>query len=105
MFHRSGNLEAGTDAEEADRFMGHVGRLLPDESDDVHLIMLFAFWAFDSTLLSSSLMQNCSINSLIAVMPIIIKVVVKRGRKQLKVQKFFWQLLHLLLLTKKNRHC
>ena len=45
MFHISGNLEAGADV--ADRFMGHVGRLLPDESDDLHKVMLFAFWAFD----------------------------------------------------------
>jgi hypothetical protein len=44
MFCRSGNLEAGADVEEAGRFMGRVGRLLlPDESDDVHKIMLFAF--------------------------------------------------------------
>jgi hypothetical protein len=39
--------EAGADVEEVDRFMGHGGRLLPEESDDVHNIMLFAFWAFD----------------------------------------------------------
>ncbi len=43
MFHRSGNFEAGADVEMADRFMGHVGRLLPDESEDVHKILLFAF--------------------------------------------------------------
>jgi hypothetical protein len=46
MFHRSGNLEAGADVEEADRLMGHVGRLLPDESKDVHKILITCLLGF-----------------------------------------------------------
>jgi len=47
IFCRSGNLEAGADVDEADRFDGHIRRLLPNESADVHVLLLFAFWAFD----------------------------------------------------------
>ncbi len=42
-----GNLEAGADIDEADRFDGHIRRLLLNESSDVHTMLLFAFWAFD----------------------------------------------------------
>ncbi len=47
VFCRSGNLEAGADVDEADRFDGHIRRLLPNESADLHVLLLFAFWAFD----------------------------------------------------------
>jgi hypothetical protein len=47
VFCRSGNLEAGADIDEADRFDGHIRRLLPNESADLHTLLLFAFWAFD----------------------------------------------------------
>ena len=47
VFCRSGNLEAGADVDEADRFDGHIRRLLPNESEDLKVLLLFAFWAFD----------------------------------------------------------
>jgi hypothetical protein len=47
VFCRSGNLEAGVDIEEADRFDGHIKRILNNESNNMHMILLFAFWAFD----------------------------------------------------------
>ena len=47
VFCRSGNLEAGADVDEADRFDGHIRRLLPNDTGDVHKLLLFAFWAFD----------------------------------------------------------
>jgi len=46
-FCRSGNLEAGADIEEADHFDGHIRRLLPNDTAEVHTLLLFAFWAFD----------------------------------------------------------
>jgi hypothetical protein len=33
--------------DEADRFDGHIRRLLPADSPDMHTLLLFAFWAFD----------------------------------------------------------
>jgi hypothetical protein len=47
VFCRSGNLEAGADIDEADRFDGHIRRLLPNESPDMWKLLLFAFWVFD----------------------------------------------------------
>jgi hypothetical protein len=47
VFCRSGNLEAGADIDEADRFDGHIRRLLPNESSTLHKLLFFAFWAFD----------------------------------------------------------
>jgi hypothetical protein len=47
VFCRSGNLEAGADIDEADRFDGHIRRLLPNEDSNLHQLLLFAFWAFD----------------------------------------------------------
>jgi hypothetical protein len=46
-FSFSGNLEAGTDIKEADHFDGHIRRLLPNETPEVHSLLQFAFWAFD----------------------------------------------------------
>jgi hypothetical protein len=46
-FCRSGNLEAGANIDEADRFDGHIRRLLPNDTAEVHTLLLFAFWAFD----------------------------------------------------------
>jgi hypothetical protein len=40
-------LEAGADIDEADRFDGHIRRLLPNESAELHKLLLFAFWVFD----------------------------------------------------------
>jgi len=42
-----GNLEAGADIHEADCCDGHNRRLLPDETAELHKLLLFAFWAFD----------------------------------------------------------
>jgi hypothetical protein len=42
-FCQLGNLEAGADIDEADRFDGHIRRLLLNESSDVHTMLLFAF--------------------------------------------------------------
>jgi len=47
VFCQSGNLEAGADIAEADRFDGHIRRLLPEESPELHKLLLFAFWVFD----------------------------------------------------------
>ncbi len=47
VFCRSGNLEAGADVDEADRFDGHIRRLLHNESEDLKVLLLFAFWAFN----------------------------------------------------------
>jgi hypothetical protein len=47
VFCRSGNLEAGADIDEADRFDGHIRMLLPNESPDMWKLLLFAFWVFD----------------------------------------------------------
>jgi hypothetical protein len=47
VFCRSGNLEAGADIDEADHFDGHIRRLLPNESSNLHKLLLFTFWAFD----------------------------------------------------------
>ncbi len=47
MFYRSGNLEAGADIDEADRFDGHIKRVLENESPTLHKVMLFSFWVFD----------------------------------------------------------
>jgi hypothetical protein len=47
MFSRSGNLEAGADIDEADRFDGHVKRVLENDSPTLHKVMLFSFWVFD----------------------------------------------------------
>jgi hypothetical protein len=46
-FCRSGNLGAGADIDEADRFDGHIRRLLPNDTVEVQTLLLFAFWAFD----------------------------------------------------------
>jgi len=46
-FCHSGNLEAGADIDEADRFDGHIRRLLPNDTVEVQRLLLFAFWAFD----------------------------------------------------------
>ena len=46
-FCRSGNLEAGADIDEADRFDGQIRRLLPSDTAEVHTLLLFAFWAFN----------------------------------------------------------
>jgi hypothetical protein len=40
-------LEAGADIDEADRFDGHIRTLLPNESAELHKLLLFAFWVFD----------------------------------------------------------
>jgi hypothetical protein len=47
MFSRSGNVEAGADIDEADRFDGHIKRILHNESPTLHKVMLFSFWVFD----------------------------------------------------------
>ncbi len=47
MFCCLGDLEAGADIIEADHFDDHVCRLLPYDREEVHKILLFAFWAFD----------------------------------------------------------
>jgi hypothetical protein len=46
-FFCSGNVEAGADIDEAYRSDGHIRRLLPIESSEVHTMLLFAYWAFD----------------------------------------------------------
>jgi len=46
-FCRSGNLEAGANIDEADHFDGHIRRLLPNDTAEVHTLLLFEFWAFD----------------------------------------------------------
>jgi hypothetical protein len=43
----SGNLEARADIDEADGFDGHIRRLLPNDTMEVHTLLLSAFWAFD----------------------------------------------------------
>jgi len=43
----SGNLEARADIDEADGFDGHIRRLLPNDTMEVHTLLLCAFWAFD----------------------------------------------------------
>jgi hypothetical protein len=47
VFCWSGNLETGAGTDEADHFGGHIRRLLPNYTGDVHKLLLFAFWAFD----------------------------------------------------------
>jgi hypothetical protein len=47
IFHRSGNMEAGADIEEADRFYGHVQRVLEKDTVATHTLLQFSFWAFD----------------------------------------------------------
>jgi hypothetical protein len=42
-------FSVGADNDEADCFDGHIRRLLPNESADLHILLLFAFWAFDKT--------------------------------------------------------
>ena len=49
VFRKSGSLEAGHELDEADRFWGHVQRLLVNVSEDVRLIILFSFWVFDGS--------------------------------------------------------
>jgi hypothetical protein len=46
-FCRSGNLEAGADIDEADRFYGHITRLMENEDANLHTLLMFAFWAYD----------------------------------------------------------
>lgn len=42
-------FSVGADNDEADCFDGHIRRLFPNESADLHMLLLFAFWAFDKT--------------------------------------------------------
>lgn len=44
---RSGNLEAGTNIEQADMFYTHVLRIVANPRSTLNNILLFAFWAFD----------------------------------------------------------
>jgi len=53
-FHRSGHNEGGTDLEVADQFLDYVKQLVPGKTENSsppeHMILLFAFWAFDRAL-------------------------------------------------------
>jgi hypothetical protein len=46
VFSQSGNLEAVADKDEADYFDGHIRRILPNDSPDIHNLLLFTFEAF-----------------------------------------------------------